>query len=418
MRDDFPSLTTAALCGSLALFIISPLINVGPVNISAFLLLLASSLWLLQQPHKWCAYWRQHRHLLLVALLLVGTFWLSNLVNNNTAIVDATFAQSRWLLLLTVAAPAVTLGIEPSAWRHIFHFACAVTVALTAIYCLDTGLYLGFQSNFILDLVDAERGDPLRPSWVFNPHPFSRTLIAALLLLGGAVAISARRAVRMICMLSMLGLSCVLLVGAVRTGLLSLAAMATCVWILHAHKRVLWGVILGSVLGTLGLVLRTHIFPQQDPDQSLQTRGALFEQGILAFLDKPWIGGGYQAARDIPWPEHLQTFTATQTLATTNTHVQWLEMLVSYGLLGGALFVLLWSLWGWFIFDAQRRATGKFKLPALLLFLNWVSLTLAGFTTVYRESEWALWVVTILGTAWLVQHQGAPEESRRKTGDS
>lgn len=416
MRSDQPGMTTTVLRGSLALLIIAPLINVGPVNISAFLLLLASSLWLAKHPDQWWAYWWQHRPLLLITLLLPVAFWLSNLLNDNEGIMAATFSQSRWLLLLTLAAPAIAGGFDRRTWRRIFYFVCVTTLMFTAIYCIDTGLYWGFNSNFMLDVVDAERVDLLRPSWVFNPHPFSRTLVAALLLFAAALATTGNRMWRMIYLAGMLGLAVILIAGAVRTALLSLAVIAACGVVLYARRGLFFGLAVGFILGALGLWTRAQIFPQQSADQSLQFRTALFEQGILAFLEKPWFGGGYQAAREIPWPESLQAFTATQTLATTNTHVQWLEMLVSYGLIGGVLFVLFWSLWGWFVFTAQRQATGKFRLAGFLLLLNWVSLTVAGFTTVYRESEWALWLITVLGAVWLTQHRGEPEEPNLHTG--
>ena len=415
MQPRQPRSTDMALGGAATLLLIAPLVNVGPVNIAAFLLLITSVLWAAQQPRAWWAFWQRHLPLLLLTLLLTGAFMLSNGINDKPSVLTATFDQGRWLLLLTLAAPAIAGAISPSAWQRILEVATVMTLLFTAVYCTDALLYLVFDSNFVLDLIDAERSDLLRPSWVFNPHPFSRTLIAALLLLAAATVRYRNTAWRLACLLGMLGIAVMLTVGAVRTAWLSLAVIAIASWVLYARGRSLWGLTVGLVLVLFGFWFRTTIFPLQEPDKSLQLRTALFEQGLIAWNDNPWLGGGYQAARDIPWPDNLQAFAATQTLATTNTHMQWLEMCVSYGLIGGLLFLLFWLAWGWFVFALQRRATDRFRLPALLLLLNWISLSIAGFTTVYRESEWILWLITVLGALWLSE-QIREGENQRATG--
>jgi O-antigen ligase len=150
-------------------------------------------------------------------------------------------------------------------------------------------------------------------------------------------------------------------------------------------------------------------------DQSLELREALFEQGVQAFLSNPWFGGGYQAARSIRWPPELQQFADAQTMATTNTHLQWLEMLVSYGVLGGLLFTAMWLLSGWLVLQASTQSSGVQRLAGVLLFFNWMSLTIASFTTVYRESEWALWIMTLLAAFSLLQHK--PKASASKHAD-
>ena len=150
-------------------------------------------------------------------------------------------------------------------------------------------------------------------------------------------------------------------------------------------------------------------------DQSLELREALFEQGVQEFLSNPWLGGGYQAARSIRWPPELQQFADAQTMATTNTHLQWLEMLVSYGLLGGLLFTAMWLLSGWLVLQVSTQSSGVQRLAGVLLFFNWMSLTIASFTTVYRESEWALWIMTLLAAFSLLQHK--PKASASKHAD-
>lgn len=391
---------------SLALFIISPLINVGPVNIGAFLLLLSSLLWLSINPGRWWDFWREHSQLLLLMSVLLAIFFMANQLNALDTPMEATFAQGRWLILLTLAAPAIARGVDMDAWKKILQFAVISVLFAVATYCLDAALYLGWDSNLVLNLLDAQRSDPLRPSWVFNPHPFSRTLIAALLLLIGALTLTENRRVKQACLLGTLGLGVMLLLGAVRTALLSLAVIAAYAWIAQGRGRALVGLLVGLLLGVVSLWVRAFIFPQQDPDRSLQFRIALFEQGMQAFQEKPWLGGGYHAARRILWPENLQAFMASQTLGTSNTHVQWLEMLVSYGVIGGGLFLALWAASGWLVVQAQRQATGPLRLAALLLLLNWISLTVAGFTTVFRESEWALWIITLLAASWLLEQRG------------
>jgi len=401
-----PSTPLTLLRCSLALFIISPLINVGPVNIGAFLLLLSSLLWLSINPGRWWGFWREHLQLLLLMSVLLAIFFMANQLNALDTPMEATFAQGRWLILLTLAAPAIARGVDVDAWKKILQFAVISVLFAVTTYCLDAALYLGWDSNLVLNLLDAQRSDPLRPSWVFNPHPFSRTLIAALLLLIGALTLTENRRVKQACLLGTLGLGVMLLLGAVRTALLSLAVIAAYAWIAQGRGRALVGLLAGLLLGVVSLWVRAFIFPQQDPDRSLQFRIALFEQGMQAFQEKPWLGGGYQAARRILWPENLQAFMASQTLATSNTHVQWLEMLVSYGVIGGGLFLAVWAASGWLVVQAQRQATRPLRLAALLLLLNWISLTVAGFTTVFRESEWALWIVTLLAASWLLEQRG------------
>jgi O-antigen ligase len=412
------SSTNLALGGAVALLLIAPLVNVGPVNVAAFLLLITSIVWTAQQPRAWWAFWQRHQPLLLLALLLACAFAFSNGINDKPSVLTATFAQGRWLLLLTLAAPAVATGLAAEAWRLIFRLVTVFTLLFTTIYCTDALLYLAFNSNFVLDLIDADRSDLLRPSWVFNPHPFSRTLIAALLLLGAGTLLYRQTVWRLVCLLGMLGIFVMLTLGAVRTAWFALAIIAGAVCVLYARRRFISALTAGLAIGIFGLGFRTTIFPLQDPDKSLQLRTSLFEQGVRAVGDSPWFGGGYQAAREIPWPEGLQGFTANQTLATTNTHVQWLEMCVSYGLIGGLLFLLFWLAWGWLVFDLQRRACGHFRLPALLLLFNWISLSIAGFTTVYRESEWALWLITVLGALWLSERIRKDEDEQAASAGS
>ena len=165
------------------------------------------------------------------------------------------------------------------------------------------------------------------------------------------------------------------------------------------------GLSAGLVLSTAGLWFRGQLFPMAHADKSLELREALLEQGLQAFMANPWFGGGYQAARAISWPDKLQSFADTQTMATTNTHLQWLEMFVSYGLLGGLLFAALWLYSGWLILKVSRQCASAQKLAGVLLFLNWTSLTIGSFTTVYRESEWALWLVTVLASVTLIEHK-------------
>jgi O-antigen ligase len=396
---------TRLLKYSLALFAISPLINVGPVNATALLLLLASALQLSTQPQQFVVFWRQYWVFILTMAALTSAFLLSNLLNNNPNTLAATFAQGRWFLLLAFASPAVACNLNTRDWQNIAYFSASIALLFTAIYLVDAFTFLTIGSNFVLDLIEAERGDPLRPSWVFNPHPFSRTLLAAMLLLLGCVLAANRRLPRVLYNIGIFGLGALLILGAVRTAFIAVAVL-TCLGVfLYRGKGLLRSLSAGLLLSTVGLWFRGQLFPMDQTDKSLGLREALFEQGVDAFLATPWFGGGYQAARAISWPPELQNFASSQTMETTNTHLQWLEMLVSYGLLGGLLFISLWLLSGWLILRASHQFSATKKLVGVLLFLNWTSLTIASFTTVYRESEWALWVVTLLASLSLLQRQ-------------
>ncbi|MDG1066700.1 MAG: O-antigen ligase family protein [Luminiphilus sp.] len=406
---------TRLLKYSLALFAISPLINVGPVNVTALLLLLASALQLSTQPQQFSVFWRQYWVFMLTMVALTSAFLLSNLLNNNPSTLDATFAQSRWFLLLAVASPAVVCNLNTRDWGDLGYFSASIALLLTAVYLVDAFTYLTLGSNFILDLIDAQRGDPLRPSWVFNPHPFSRTLLAAMLLLLGCILVSNRRALRAICCFGVLGLGALLVLGAVRTAFIAVAVLACLGVFFYRDKKLLSSLSVGLLLSALGLWFRSQLFPLAQTDKSLGLREALFEQGVDTFLAAPWFGGGYQAARAISWPSELQKFTGAQTLETTNTHVQWLEMLVSYGLLGGLLFTALWLLSGWLVFRVSSQCSGTRKLAGVLLFLNWTSLTIASFTTVYRESEWALWLLTLLASLSLIEQQKKSNDETHTT---
>ena len=393
---------TRLLKCSLALFAISPLVNVGPVNVTALLLLLTSALQLSTQPQQFFVFWRQYWGFMLTMVALTSVFLLSNLLNNNVNILDATFAQGRWFLLLAVASPAVVCNLNTRDWRELSYFSASIALLFTAVYLVDAFTYLTLGSNFVLDLIDAKRGDPIRPSWVFNPHPFSRTLLAAMLLLLGCALAANRLLARVLCCIGILGLGTLLILGAVRTAFIALAVLACLGVFLYRGKGLLMSLSAGLLLSAAGLWFRGQLFPV---DKSLGFREALFEQGVDAFLATPWFGGGYQAARAISWPPELAKFAGNQTMATTNTHLQWLEMLVSYGLLGGLLFTALWLLSGWLILRASNQCSGTQKLAGVLLFLNWTSLTIASFTTVYRESEWALWIVTLLASLSLLERQ-------------
>ena len=391
---------TRLLKYSLALFAIAPLVNVGPVNVTALLLLLTSALQLSTQPQQFFMFWRQYWVFMLTMVALTSAFLLSNLLNNNPNTLDATFAQSRWFLLLAVASPAVVCNFNTSDWRDLIYFSASIALLFTAVYLLDAFTYLTLGSNFIFELIDAKRGDPMRPSWVFNPHPFSRTLLAATLLLLGCALTANRRLLPALCCIGILGLGTLLILGAVRTAFIAVAVLACLGVFLYRGKGLLMSLSAGLLLSAAGLWFRGQLFPV---DKSLGLREALFEQGVNAFLATPWFGGGYQAARAISWPPELATFAGNQTMATTNTHLQWLEMLVSYGLLGGLLFTALWLLSGWLILRASNQCSGTQKLAGVLLFLNWTSLTIASFTTVYRETEWALWILTLLASLSLLE---------------
>jgi hypothetical protein len=227
---------TRLLKVSLALFAISPLVNVGPVNVTALLLLLASVLQLSTQPQQFSLFWRQYWVFMLTMVALTSAFLLSNLLNKNPNTLDATFAQSRWLLLLAFAAPALVYSMKMKDWRDVVYFSASITVVFTIVYLADAFTYLKLESNLILDVIDAQRSDLLRPSWVFNPHPFSRTLIAAMLLLLGCILVSNRRILRAIFCLGTLGLGTLLVLGAVRTAFIAVAVLA-CLSVFYTGAR-------------------------------------------------------------------------------------------------------------------------------------------------------------------------------------
>jgi O-antigen ligase len=401
-----PSLVAMAL----ALFIVSPLINVGPVNIASFLLLTTSVLYCAKNPSCIWSFWRTQKQLLVLIGLLLIAFSASNFLNHVTSPFAAVFAQGRWLILLIVSAPAVARGIDFASGRMLFRVVVLVLLVFIYLYVYDAILFLGFDSGGLLHVVGAERGDQNRPSWVFNPHPFSRTLIAALLVLVGVITVTAEARQRVAYILGILGLSVMLVLGAVRTAFIALVAVGLMSLAVYGGRRAALVLIGGVLLAALGLEFRERLFQESLEDESLSIRLVLIQDGIQALLEKPWFGGGYQAARDILWSTELDKFLQLQTLGTTNTHVQWLEMCVSYGVVGGAIFIALWLYSGWWVFTTHRQVAAGFKVFSALLFLNWVSLTVAGFSTVYRETEWALWTVTLLGTAWLHAQQ---MESRR-----
>jgi hypothetical protein len=87
-------------------------------------------------------------------------------------------------------------------------------------------------------------------------------------------------------------------------------------------------------------------------------------------------------------------------------------MLVSYGVLGGLLFTAMWLLSGWLVLQVSTQSSGVQRLAGVLLFFNWMSLTIASFTTVYRESEWALWIMTLLAAFSLLQHKQKASASK------
>jgi hypothetical protein len=228
---------TRLLKVSLALFAISPLVNVGPVNVTALLLLLASVLQLSTQPQQFSLFWRQYWVFMLTMVALTSAFLLSNLLNKNPNTLDATFAQSRWLLLLAFAAPALVYSMKMKDWRDVVYFSASITLVFTIVYLADAFTYLKLESNLILDVIDAQRSDLLRPSWVFNPHPFSRTLIAAMLLLLGCTLVSNRGILRAIFCLGILGLGTLLVLGAVRTAFIAVAVLACLSVFLYRGKR-------------------------------------------------------------------------------------------------------------------------------------------------------------------------------------
>lgn len=408
-------MTSQILKCALALFIISPLINVGPVNVSALLLLVASGLKLSNEPQQFIMFWQKYRVFMGIMAALTGAFTLSNFLSNHLNTLGATFSQARWFLLITVAAPAVVHGLKPKDWRDIGYFSTTLILLFTVIYLSDAIIFLSLDSNLILDLIDAQRGDPHRPAWVFNPHPFSRTLIAAMLLLLGGALVSSSPIFRAIYLIGIIGLGVLLILGAVRTAFIAVAVIGCLSAFFYAGRRIALSLSAGLVLSAVGLWFRHQLFPMAQSDQSLELREALFEQGVQAFLSNPWFGGGYQAARSIRWPPELQQFADAQTMATTNTHLQWLEMLVSYGVLGGLLFTAMWLLSGWLVLQASTQSSGVQRLAGVLLFFNWMSLTIASFTTVYRESEWALWIMTLLAAFSLLQHK--PKASASKHAD-
>ena len=218
-------MTSQILKCALALFIISPLINVGPVNVSALLLLVASGLKLSNEPQQFIMFWQRYRVFMSIMAALTGAFTLSNFLSNPLNTLGATFSQARWFLLITVAAPAVVHGLEPKDWRDIGYFSTTLILLFTVIYLSDAFIFLSLDSNLILDLIDAQRGDPHRPAWVFNPHPFSRTLIAAMLLLLGGALVSSSRIFRAVYLIGIIGLGVLLILGAVRTAFIAVAVV-------------------------------------------------------------------------------------------------------------------------------------------------------------------------------------------------
>ena len=220
-------MTAQRLVGlALALFAVSPLINVGPVNLTSFLLLTTSGFLLHQESRLFLVLLaRTKKSWLLVMSLLLVAYAVSNILNHVTSPVEATFSQGRWLILFLLSAPSVALGLDVTAGQKILQFVIVVLLIFVGIYLADAISFLVFDSGGVLDLVNAERGDPNRPSWVFNPHPFSRTLIAGLLLLIGVFTATTALPQRAAFILGIVGVCAMLVLGAVRTAFIALVAV-------------------------------------------------------------------------------------------------------------------------------------------------------------------------------------------------
>ena len=127
---------------------------------------------------------------------------------------------------------------------------------------------------------------------------------------------------------------------------------------------------------------------------------------------KPWFGWGFRGIYgNVEWgPESLNRLGISSS-DWINTHIQWMESIVSYGIPGGAIFILVWVLSGKLVLFCLKDKIHLEYGIGVLLFLNWVNLSMAGFATVFVESEWAIWVSTLLGATIIWERKGRAKKN-------
>lgn len=94
-------------------------------------------------------------------------------------------------------------------------------------------------------------------------------------------------------------------------------------------------------------------------------RGEIWKQSWQLFLERPWLGGGpgtNGARLDIRWSRYIEALGRDRVVSVGNTHNVFLGYLLSFGVFGGAMYVLatVTGLVTWF----RRRRSGAI-FPAL-----------------------------------------------------
>ena len=260
---------------------------------------------------------------------------VSNYINDSYFFLRDSFKEMRWILLYVIASPAVVCNFAETSWIKITKIVSTVLFVFALIFFVDATALLAFDSNQIFDVLGLHREDRIRPSWTFNPHPFSRTLIAYLIFLFGALSYLSEKPFRIMVITTIFLLSILLVMGGVRTAFISLVVISFVGLIFHRLKFSWFVCIFGIFLATTGLFLRQSQIFDLERDSSLHIRMSVFKEGIAMISKEPWFGWGFRGIRNIEWSPESLNLLGISANDWINTHVQWMESTVSYGIPGG-----------------------------------------------------------------------------------
>lgn len=397
----------------LAALAVAPLVNVGPVNTSGLALLFMTGCWALFNPRQWWAYWRDHSALVSVLLFLVATAILINVVLAMDKPYLNSLRDMRWFVLLIVAAPCLVVALRQADWWLLGIWLPRLVALLIGIAAVDAVLHLWLGSDIVLEALGLARERDGRPSAAFNPHPYSRALIAAGLCVGFAVYRLRPGWERRCMMMSLAGCVFLLAAGGVRVSLLAslfvLAILARArLFTMPARQLGLAAAVMAA-----GLLYRFGMILDAGADYSVSRRWLLVTEAWEWIGTRPLLGFGYHASRRLEHEPEVLELLDLKAGEWLNTHVQWLEVTLDYGVVGLLGFILLWWMFLRTLWGAYATSAGAARVISLLLIGNGLSLSMATFFTVFVEAEWAIWMLTLIAALVIQEQMPAPQDPRR-----
>ena len=380
-----------AVLGCVMLLGLAIAINVGPTNTAGALLICTGIFWARANWEMWVAYWIGRKYLLIILLSFPLFMAMLNIFHEAPNPILSALNDARWVVLIIVSAPGFVLSVRLESIERAFSVCARIWSVLLIYFSIDAAVHIFLGTDMLINVIGLEREIPGRPSAAYNPHPFSRVLIALCVSLILATDLSKRGPDRFLFFLGIISGLFLLAVGGVRVAVPSaFLIVGFCVHVYKikpSHPLILFL----SALVLFGLARRLLEILDQESDVSLNRRWLVAQEGWLRFLDSPWYGHGVDSTKLLSRSPEALNSLGLSSGDWMNTHIHWLEILVDYGLIGLIPAVLLGGLYvGAILLIGKYENTRFERFIFVALAINGINLFIGTFSTVMVEIEWAV----------------------------